>query len=53
MTNFKVAQSADVRGVSVHNDLKVARQSQKKHGNKYKPFKWIGNQGKGYWTEMK
>ncbi len=53
MTNFKVAQSADVRGVSVHNDLKVARQSQKKHGNKYKLFKWIGNQGKGYWTEMK
>jgi len=54
MANYKVALSADVRGVSVHNDLKPARQSQKKHGNKYKIFRWIGSSGeKGYWSEMR
>lgn len=53
MANYKVAISADVRGVSVHNDLKVARQSQKKHGMKYKIFRWIGSGGKGYWSEMR
>ena len=53
MANYKVAMAADVRGVSVHNDLKPARQSQKKHGKNYKIFRWIGNQGKGYWSEMR
>ena len=41
MANYKVALSAEVRGMTVHNDLKNARQSQKKHGNKYKIFRWI------------
>jgi hypothetical protein len=53
MANYKVALAAEVRGMTVHNDLKNARQSQKKHGSKYKIFRWIGNQGKGYWSEMR
>ncbi len=53
MTNFKVAKSAEVRGMSVHNELKNARQSQKKHGREYKIFKWIGQIGKGHWEEMR
>lgn len=53
MTNFKVALGEEIRGVSVHNDLKSARQSHKKHGAKYRIFKWIGSQGKGYWSEIK
>jgi hypothetical protein len=53
MANYKVALSAEVRGVSVHNDLKPARQSQKKHGSKYKIFRWIGHVEKGHWQEMR
>jgi hypothetical protein len=46
MANYKVALSAEVRGMTVHNDLKPARQSQKKHGQKYKIFKFVGREGK-------
>ena len=53
MANYRVALSAEGRGVSVHNDLKKARESQKKHGVKYKIFHWIGQVGKGYWSEMR
>ncbi len=53
MANYKVALSAEVRGVSVHNDLKNARQSQKKHGAKYKIFNWAGSSASGHWVEMK
>lgn len=53
MANYKVALSAEVRGMSVHNDLKKARQSQKKHGSKYKIFSWAGSSTSGHWVEMK
>lgn len=52
MAKFKIALSPKLRGVSVHNDLKSARQSQKKHGRSYKIFRWIGQVGKGYWEEI-
>lgn len=53
MANYKVALGTEVRGVSVHNDLKNARQSQKKHGQKYKIFNWVGSVQKGHWSEMR
>jgi len=53
MANYKVALNAEIRGVSVHNELKKARESQKKHGNKYKIFNWIGSVQKGHWSEMR
>ena len=53
MVNYKVALGADVRGVSVHNDLKNARKSQKKHGKKYNIFHWIGDKKTGHWSEMR
>ena len=53
MANYKVALSAEGRGVSVHNDLKKARESQKTHGAKYKIFNWAGNDKTGHWEEMR
>ena len=53
MTKYKISISAESHGVSVHNDLKKARESQKKHGSKYKIFHWIGSIQKGHWEEMR
>ena len=53
MANYKVALGAEVRGMSVHNDLKKARESQRKHGAKYQIFHWIGSKESGHWAEMR
>jgi len=53
MAKFKIALSSNLHGVSVHNNLKAARQSQKKHGRNYKIFRWIGQVRTGYWEELR
>jgi hypothetical protein len=52
MVKYKVALSKDVRGVSEHRGIKIARESKKEHGSEYHIYKWeegSRHTGRGWW----